>query len=473
MKKIKKQQTKHKKPLYEINPKTEEVTFNLYPTQQEFFGPQKYICYSGGLGSGKTAAGVLWVITKILSNPETLGFIGANTYKQLTQSTLKPFFETLHNFGYENGVDYVTDRKPPKDWGIVSPFKKCDGIITFRNGCFVVTRSLDNYNDIRGAEYGWAWIDETRDTPLKAWEVLIGRLRDPKSDNWQIRITTTPPEGYSWLYEIFVEKIEQLNKDEDGNFFEYYKIIYARTEDNINGLPKDYINTLVRSYDKETAQTELYGRFVISKTGNIYKYYEPNIHEEDEIGYEPDLPIGLAFDFNVNPMSVAMVHFFKDEIIVFDEIVMGTSITEDVCMEFRHRYPNHSAGLIIYGDATGRRAGTRSTKNDYNIIEDCLGDYPGFEMRVPVSNPPVRDRISRVNSMLMNVLRETKLYHSKKCEKLKDDFTKLRYKKGTNEIDKDKDLKLSHISDALGYAICYEYPVVYETIDISNDRRIY
>ena len=66
----------------------------------------------------------------------------------------------------------------------------------------MVCRSLDNYDDIRGLEIGWAWIDETRDTKREAFDVVLGRLRHQHSDRYDVRITTTP-KGFNWLHDVF------------------------------------------------------------------------------------------------------------------------------------------------------------------------------------------------------------------------------------------------------------------------------
>src|SRR5688572_30171846 len=121
--------------------------FKARPKQYEILdltlsGKLKYGLFCGGVGSGKTATGSHFAIDRINNNPETIGFIGANTYKQLDQSTLKAFFGFLEKYEIE-----YTFNKAPK-YNYKSQFKKHDGIISFPNGCQIITRSLDNYEDI-------------------------------------------------------------------------------------------------------------------------------------------------------------------------------------------------------------------------------------------------------------------------------------------------------------------------------------
>jgi hypothetical protein len=53
---------------------------------------------------------------------------------------------------------------------------------------------------------------------------------------------------------------------------------------------------------------------------------------------------------------------------------------------------------------------------------------------------------------------ETKLFVNHKCKNLIKDFEQVIYKEGKREIDK-SNLTLTHISDAVGYYIEYEFPI--------------
>ena len=63
----------------------------------------------------------------------------------------------------------------------------------------------------------------------------------------------------------------------------------------------------------------------------------------------------------------------------------------------------------------------------------------------------MRDRINVVNGRLCNAQGERWLIVNTKCKELMKDFEQVCYKSGTSQIDKEKDSKRSHLSDALGY----------------------
>nr|MBX2859966.1 phage terminase large subunit [Vampirovibrio sp.] len=120
------------------------------------------VAYVGGLGSGKTHVGAVWAIHKMMTYPEATGLIAANSYKQLESATLEKVFVLLT----EMGADYY--------------YRKSDKVLTVTVkgvACKIHCRSLTDYHDLRGTEYLWIWLDETRDTEKEAFEVCLGRLR--------------------------------------------------------------------------------------------------------------------------------------------------------------------------------------------------------------------------------------------------------------------------------------------------------
>ena len=47
-----------------------------------------------------------------------------------------------------------------------------------------------------------------------------------------------------------------------------------------------------------------------------------------------------------------------EEVRVLDEIVLRRATTQQACEEFLKRYPNHGAGVVVYGDAAGNHEQT-------------------------------------------------------------------------------------------------------------------
>ena len=105
-----------------------------------------------GQGLGKTLNISIDVIEKVRSIPRAIGFIGANTHKQLSQSTLKNCFKywkdiagwTKWSKSNPDGV-YTVNTKPPEHFRQYEILDDYRGTICFQNGTLIFTGSLKNY----------------------------------------------------------------------------------------------------------------------------------------------------------------------------------------------------------------------------------------------------------------------------------------------------------------------------------------
>jgi hypothetical protein len=151
--------------------------------------PQKEIILSkadinlflAGMGSGKTYLDGILSADFVVNHPTVKGFIGANTYDQLNTSTLyrikAVWNEVLH---MKEGIHYVCGLKPPEKWIRTGHyFDSYSNIISFNNGAVIFQGSLENAKSHEGKEFGWAILDETKDTREEdVKEIILMRLRD-------------------------------------------------------------------------------------------------------------------------------------------------------------------------------------------------------------------------------------------------------------------------------------------------------
>ncbi|HYZ84810.1 MAG TPA: hypothetical protein VE621_10420, partial [Bryobacteraceae bacterium] len=142
---------------------------------------------------------------------------------------------------------------------------------------------------------------------------------------------------------------------------------------------------------------------------------------------------------------------------VLDEIVVEQATTFDACNEFHTRYWDHPGDILIYGDASGNSLKTSGT-TDYDMIRQFFSRHRARPVRylIPTKNPAVRDRILMMNSMLRSADGQVRLRISPKCKRTIRDLQEVTYKGDTGLIDKLRDPKLTHLSDALGYLIWQE-----------------
>jgi hypothetical protein len=184
----------------------------------------------------------------------------------------------------------------------------------------------------------------------------------------------------------------------------------------------------------------------------VYHAFDRKVHVQ-KLEADRRLELLWALDFNVDPMSSVVVQEVEGRIHVVDEIVLRRASTRDACEEFARRYGGWEAGLVIYGDACASRLQTSGT-TDREIIESYFaerGEKPSY--RIPRKNPSVRERAALVNARLKNAAGEVGLLVDPKCKELILDFERVQWAENSSEIDKAKDPRRTHLSDALGYLL--------------------
>ncbi|GEO43395.1 hypothetical protein SAE02_75430 [Skermanella aerolata] len=141
------------------------------------------------------------------------------------------------------------------------------------------------------------------------------------------------------------------------------------------------------------------------------------------------------------------------------------STTPAVCRKIIADWGNHEGLVLCYGDASGGSSGSAKVAgSDWALIRAELRSTFGnrLHFRVPDGNPKVRVRINAMNSRLKSASGEIRLMVDPvKAPNMVRDLEGVRaLKGGSGEIDKAADPALSHISDALGYYIVKEFPII-------------
>ncbi len=216
---------------------------------------------------------------------------------------------------------------------------------------------------------------------------------------------------------------------------------------------------LRRSPEDLAAEVDIdYSASIIGKAYGSFKY---DIHcAKPYPEYNPELPISLECDFNINPMSWAICHEKNGEDNYFDELVITETRTEFATIEFRDRFKEHiNKELTLYGDATGKFGSTKSKSSDYQIIEKILrSDNWQIIKQIKKANPPVVDRINSMNKRLCDWEHDNKNWihiNPIKCPTIVDSFEQT-VRKGDGL---DKTDNIEHITDAIGYKQDYKYPI--------------
>lgn len=389
----------------------------------------RFVAMICGIRGGKTYAGAREALKQAWNSKEAsnavYGII-APTFHMLDRTTWREFRDAARPL--------IQDDNDSKK------------IITLKNGRQIHGFSAEIADKIRNCTLCGFWVDEGRECKdfSGLWDVLLGRVLTTGGKG----ILTTSPNSFDDIHKIFIEK---PHKD--------YGHVRFSTYENTR-ITKEAIDSLASHYDSKFAQQELYGEFVVFE-GSVY-YTFNRTHNAGELAfklaqYDPNKPLALCCDFNVDPMAwvIAQIYTRPDtlkEVRVIDEIFLRNSNTVQSCQEFKVRYPNHRSGVVLYGDATGEARHTDSNITNWKIIENELRDY-GITKKVPNKNPAERDRINAVNGMICNSKNDRKVLVNPRCTHLIRDLEQVGFKEGSVQIDKSKDILLTHPSDAFGYMI--------------------
>ena len=408
----------------------QKIEYAPLPSQKRFHeSPATFKGFSGPVGCGKSQALCQEALRLSYLNPGRSGLLGAPTFPMLRDATQSTLFEIL-----------AQNRIPHE-------YHKAENVLVMgHTRSRIIFRPVDDYERLRGTNLAWFGLDELTYTAEEAWLRLEGRLRDPKA-NRLCGFAAWTPKGFDWVYRRFLERRV------DG-----YEVTYAEPYENRHLIEKvpDYYDRLKRSYDARFFEQEVMGKYLNVSEGQVYQSFDRAANVVDT-KVEARLPLRWALDFNVDPMCSVIAQVREGVVRVLDEIVMSRATTPEVCGEFLSRYPHHEGGVLIYGDATGSRRQTTG-HSDYEMVRQSLAKsgHKQVSYRVPRGNPDVRERVNLVNAMLRSAGGEKRLLVDARCRELILDLEQVAYKPGSSVIDKERDARRTHLSDALGYLIWQE-----------------
>lgn len=444
--------------------------------------PYEHFCWFGGIATGKTFGGSHFALKMIEEHPDLTGLIGANTYDQLSQATLRETIYWLDEYKY----DYVIDQRPPLAWGGRKEFKTYKNILSVRpkskRNCIVsvFTRVMSAANPLRGIEFGWYWLDETRDTPRNTFEVVLSRMR--QHNEFRKGLTTTTTNGEDWSHETFVRKARAGQR--------LYGAMHVPTRKSVECgiISQSFYDMLLQSYSALMAAQELDALHVNVKGGRAY--YSAGEHNRMRRAPWGDqyptttrpLVIGCDFNFSPAPM-VWMVGQIGPDLYSADEVYWGNKIhwfkelsgVEVGSTSMAIRLVNEFGTEFfyeVYGDMSGN-IGTSSNagKTDFDQIGEVLSEA-GCQYSIAVEqmaeeeahiNPRVRSRVENMNRMFQDAVGNVnQTYDPVSCPLFDADCRMVGWKphtlSGRGKLDDGGDKQRTHASDGAGYAIYKKFP---------------
>lgn len=319
----------------------------------------------------------------------------------------------------------------------------------FINQSEIIFKSAEVAENLRGATLHGVVLDEVREMPKEIWSMIIQPMLATTS-GWAVFAST--PSGFDSFYDI----AERARSDATGQWS------YFHAPSTCNPLfTQEEFERLKGEMSAAEFDQEIMAEFRDMHAGKAYlNFSNDNITDQFIINPDrqlsPHLPILVALDFNISPMSWCLGQVRGENFYFFDEISLKNSHTQEAAKELVQRVIGHPAGVLLVGDATSNaRQRAAAGKSDYSIIEEILSaNGIHYENRTPDSNPGVKDRVNIVNAKLKDATGNPHLWMHPRCVNLIRDFQRVSWKEGAQAtLDQAKDPMLTHMSDAVGYSI--------------------
>jgi hypothetical protein len=488
--------------------------FEVLPNQADYTECECLFCAAyGGVGSGKTY-GAQWKMWKRLRRYPLAGnyVVGAD-FEQLRGGYFLDFRSMLEDLlNWKEGTDFKYRDSPRPS------------IILTDTGARIRALSSELAERIRSTQIQSLHAEEpqTWHNGEQVWQTLVGRMRhstrsaraypDMPIQAW---LTFNPggnpgaPVG-SWLHRLIEEKWRAASavrcrscrlRDPDGVGYPSWRF---DLEDNylLENAPQ-YVQNLRDNLPPEVWPAEIHGHWP-TVGGDVYRGYRPDVHGAPAPEHlppkalDPLRPILWTLDFNVGWMAslICQVYDQRKTVIdldttpgqppkprvafeqpgwqgsvlyALDEIFLPNSGTPNVLAEFLNRYGEYAGKtrVVLYGDASGGARSQTMDARDANrsnwelIINGLRAAGFTVELRIQSANPGVMDRINAARATFLTGAGFGMLIDAQRCPNLIADFLGVKFKPGTNDLEKDLKTedgrKRTHLSDAYGYLAWFEH----------------
>jgi phage terminase large subunit len=410
----------------------------------------------GGAGSGKSVAAAQKILLRLKSEPDHRFLVVRKVGTTIRDSVYRLFNDLIDMYDLHSEFTVLK-----------SEFK-----ITHKSGNEILFYGLDDPEKIKSiAGVTGIWVEESTELEREDFYQLNLRLRGETKNYKQIVCTLNPIKEDHWIKEEFFDK-------EDPEIF----TLVTTYKDNAF-LDEQYKQELEVRYKSDE---NMYRVYVLGMWGKItagnafYKNFNFSKHVR-KIEYNPDLPICLTWDFNVNPYCTTLVAQVEEGTVRFiDEICLKhpNNTILDNCKTFIRRYGDHKAGLLIFGDVSGRQQDEKYEKgfNNYTVIAEELKKF-NPALRVPSKNPNIIPRAQWLNNVFMG-LRKIEIQIDERCKQLINDLT---YTAEAETGEKHKTMfrdkatgtsyqKYGHASDAFDYICCQVFSEDFTNYRCGGDR---
>ena len=393
---------------------------NLRWAQGEVFNSEKrFRVLVAGRRFGKSYLSCIELLRGAIEKPGETFFYCAPTYRMAKDIAWKALKKLV-----------------PKVW--IASKNETDLRLDLVNGSSIELKGTENAMALRGRSLSGVVLDEAAFMGSEVWfEVIRPALADKQG--WALFIST--PDGTaSWFYDLWC----YTASDPTG---EWQRWCYTTIEGG--NVPEEEVEAARAQLDERTFRQEFEASFE-NLTGLVaVSFDDANISTDaKDINV---MPILLGVDFNVDPMSGICAVKDGDMLYVFDEVMLtGGATTWDFAEEVVRRY-GVDRRVIACPDPTGgarKTAGVGAT--DHSILWRS-----GFNVSSPRAPWKIRDKITAVNTALLDASGARRTIIHPRCKQLIKSLRTLTYAPNTGLPN--KNLGVDHAFDAFGYLCLQQF----------------
>jgi hypothetical protein len=389
---------------------------------QVFHSKKRFRVLVAGRRFGKSYLACIELFTKALANPGETFFYCAPTYRMAKDIAWKVLKKIIPR-------EYIRSKN------------ETDLKLELINESTIELKGTENAMALRGRSLKGVVLDEAAFMEAEVWfEVIRPALADKQG--WALFIST-PTGTASWFYDLWCYCEEDPKN-------EWQRWCFTTIQGG--NVPPEEVKAARAQLDARTFRQEFEASFENLAGLVAVSFSDNNISTEAKD--VPILPLLIGVDFNVDPMSGVCAIKADDTLYVFDEITLtGGATTWDFADEVISRY-GVDRRIIACPDPTG---GARKTQGvgatDHNILRKS-----GFSVQTPRSPWKVRDKITAVNTALLDATETRRCYIHPRCKELIKALRTLTYAPGTGLPN--KNLGVDHAFDAFGYLVLQQFNLV-------------
>lgn len=294
-----------------------------------------YILLDGGARSGKSFVIVLDIIQRALEYKESRHLIARLRFNHAKTSiwheTLRPL---LRKF-------------PRRLWNE----NRVDSLIEFSNGSEIWLGGFDQKErteKVLGHEYNTVYLNEVSQLGYEIFDMALPRLAKVNEGLLnKAYFDCNPPSPLHWVHRIFYEGVDPktlqpLQKKE------LYTKLKINPPDNINNLPKNYIENILEILPERAKRRFLYGEYVKAE-GTIYERFEErHIITLAEIPQIEFWTVGIDFGLH---MAAVLIGWAGEKIYIVDDSGMFNATTSAFNSAIRERWKDRN--YVAYCDPSG------------------------------------------------------------------------------------------------------------------------